>query len=272
MIPLTLIAKDYDPFPCLESLWSIYSKKGIKTVFISLGASKSCIPDLELAETLGCPLNIAPANEEQTAMWLETKEVLVSRTRSDAKFEFSQGAEDRWIVPKNFRMKTFPKFWGSGPRDSEPLNIWVQSICFDMGLTESRIDVLKIDLGNGDEREALLAVLDAGFRPGCILVNWSHMPDTNVPTTLTAGHLQNTGYKLIAKYDTKFLYFFTDRDLYMTCSWEDASCPNPMVAEIIKMIPRVREANDCSKRLATTGKTEPPPESKKTESESQSVQ
>jgi hypothetical protein len=264
----TLVAKDSDPFPCLGSMWSLFSKKGLKTVFISLGASKSCLPDLEVAEMLGCPLNIAPANEEQAAMWLETKEVLASRSRSEAKFEFSEGAEDRWITPKNFRMRTFPKFWGSGPRDSEPLYDWVQAICFDMGLTETRIDILKIDLGNGDEREALMATIDAGFRPACLMMNWSHMPDTNVPTTLTAGHLQNIGYKLVGKYDTKFFYFFMDRDLYMTCSWEDSSCPNPLVAELIKILPRVREANDCSKRVATTRKTEPSPESQKTESQS----
>ena len=168
-------------------------------------------------------------------------------------------------MPKNFNIIPFPQLWGSGPRNSEPMFDWVKTLCFGMGLTETRIDILKIDLGNGDERAVLYAILDAGFRPSTLMVNWSEMPDTNVPISLMAGHLQNMGYQLLAKEESKFLYYFTDRDWYMSCSWEDTTCPNPLIAEVIKMIPKVREANDCSRRLAPTGKTDSSSESKKTE-------
>ena len=273
MLPhVKALAEKVDPFPCLDPLWNIYSKKGIKTIFLSIGASKSCLADLEIAEILGCPIHVATINAEQEEKWKEVKDCLVSRERVAAKFDFSDGSEEKWITAKNFRMVGAPPLWGSGPRDSEPLFDWMKGLCYSMNVSETRIDILKIDVGNGDERAILMAALDAGFRPSCIMVNWSHMPDTDVPSSLTAGHLQNTGYQLIGMHETKFLYYFIDKDWYMTCSWEETSCPNPMVREIIKMVPRIREANDCSKRLAAAGKTDPPPESEKAESESAGVQ
>jgi hypothetical protein len=253
--PTTLLAADIDPFPCLDSLWNIYSKKGVKTVFISIGASASCLSDLEIGETLGCPINIAPMNEEQLEKWSEVKDALASRKRVNPKFDFSAGAEEKWIVPKNFNIISQPTVLRFGPRTSEPLFDWVKEVCGKMNVADTRIDILKIDVGNGDERLILMAMLDAGFRPSSIMVNWSYMPNTCVPTTLIAGHLQNAGYQLIRIHGTKFLYHFIDRDWYMLCDWETTISPNPLISEVLKMVPRVREANGHAKRLPPTGET-----------------
>jgi hypothetical protein len=72
-------------------------------------------------------------------------------------------------------------------------------------------------------------MLSAGFRPGIVIVNWSGRPDVDLSTTLAAGHLQNSGYRLMSKIDNKFVYYFTDQDMYQICSWEDSTCTNPML-------------------------------------------
>jgi hypothetical protein len=44
------------------------------------------------------------------------------------------------------------------------------------------------------------------------------------------------GYRLFAKEGTKFLYYFSDSNLYEICSWEDTSVGNPLVGEIVRLM------------------------------------
>jgi hypothetical protein len=115
---------------------------------------------------------------------------------------------------------------------------FMASIAAGMKLKDNanRIDILKIDTtasAPGLERGLLASVLSSGYRPCIILVNWSKMPDVDLSTTLAAGHLQNSGYILLGKIGSKFLYYFTDEDLYQICSWEGIVQNNPIVTEIV---------------------------------------
>jgi hypothetical protein len=117
----------------------------------------------------------------------------------------------------------------------------LSSISTTMKLKDNavRIDFLKIDTvasAPGLEKDILYALLNAGFRPAIILVKWSAMPDVDLSVTTAAGHLQNTGYALLSKLDNKFLYYFTDQDMYQTCSWEDTESMNPMMKEFMDSI------------------------------------
>ena len=265
-IPTTIIAPtSADPFPCLDNLWSVYAKKGSRTIFLTLGASVVAAPDLEIAETLGCPINIVPVGEDQRTAWAEVAECIKSRSRDvSGASPFSEGAEEKWILPKNFHILDTLPLWGSGTQDvsgvpapvrTEAFSAVVESICRRMALKDSevRLDILKLDVPAGLERSILYAMLEGGFRPGLVLVRWNKMPDTDVPTTLCAGHLQNCGYSLVATEGNKFAYFFIDRDLYMTCSWEDTSVPNPLVKEVVTSVrnsmKRIEEFNNHAKRL-----------------------
>jgi hypothetical protein len=60
----------------------------------------------------------------------------------------------------------------------------------------------------GNERSILYAALDAGFRPSALLINWSALPDTDVPTKMAMDHLQNCGYSFARKKGIYFLYYF----------------------------------------------------------------
>jgi hypothetical protein len=64
------------------------------------------------------------------------------------------------------------------------------------------------------------------------LIHWGGYPDLTSPYHLQAGFIQTMGYKLMAKTDKKFLYYYTDMDLFESCSWEDTSCSNPLLKAI----------------------------------------
>ena len=239
--------KSADPFPMLDRVWDIYAGKGIRTVFLSVGASASVLPDLEISESLGCPLNVVALNESETAGWAEVSSILKERKREAGASAFSEGAETKWILPKNIRVQPALPWWENGSVDlsggstvrTQNVGDLVKSICVTMKLKDagSRIDILKVDTTTscpGLERSVVGAVLSAGFRPSILLVRWSQMPDVDLSTTIAAGHLQNCGYSLIGKVDNKFLYYFTDEDMYQICSWEGLGITNPITTEIVR--------------------------------------
>jgi hypothetical protein len=242
-------AKSGDPFPMLNNVWDIFSTKGIRTVYLSVGNSKSAITDLEIAEGLGSPINIVPLSASEAAEWVEVGKIVKERKRdASGSLAFSDGAESKWILPKNIRLQEALPWWANGTIDlsgytlkTQEANAMLSSIAATMKLKDNavRIDILKIDTvasAPGLEKDIIYALLNAGFRPAIILVKWSEMPDTHLSTSTVAGHLQNTGYVLMSKLDNKFLYYFTDQDMYQTCSWEDTASVNPMVKELMDNI------------------------------------
>jgi len=238
--------KGGDAFPILDRIWDMYAGKGIRTVFLSIGSSKVALPDLEIAESLGCPLNMVVLNEAEKASWTEISGILKERKRESTASPFSLGAEAKWILPKNLRLYDTLPWWENGTvdlsgvtRQTQKIGQFMQEIATTMKLKDNanRIDILKIDTTSsapGLERPLLAAMLSAGYRPSMILVRWSEMPDVDLSTTLAAGHLQNSGYSLFGKEDNKFLYYFSDSDLYQICSWEEIVNNNPIVIQIMR--------------------------------------
>lgn len=224
----------------------MFSAKSIRTVFVSIGNSASAAPDLDIAESIGCPVHAVPLSAKGTAQWEEVVAILKEKARKDgnATHAFTEGAERKWVLPKNIRIKSSLPFWhegqiqkGDARLPTAPVQEFLSAITREMKIQEpeGRVDILKIDAKEewpGLEKAILAAVLDAGYRPGLVLVNWSMRPDEDLSTTLAAGHLQNSGYKLCGKDDTRFLYFFNDNDAYQSCSWEDTAVANPLVNEI----------------------------------------
>jgi hypothetical protein len=236
------------PFPMLDRSWDIFSGKGIRTVFVSIGNSTSVAADLDIAEGLGCPINYVPLNEAEAAQWSEVSSILKERKREDRALPFSAGAESKWILPKNVRAQAALPWWSNGSIDLSGGSLktrsvvdFTTSICESMKIKDNirRIDILKLDTveaAPGLEKAILPALLNAGLRPALILVNWSQRPDVELATTIAAGHLQNCGYRLMSILDNKFLYYYTDDDLYQLCSWELTSCQSPLVNEIVNAV------------------------------------
>ena len=234
-----------DPFPSLNRIWDMFATKGIRTVFLSVGASKAALADLEIAESLGCPLNVVPIGPTESAAWSEVSAILKERKRDAATATpFSAEAEKKWILPKNLRVYETVPWWENGTIDisgtvlqAKYVKDVVTAVTTPMKLTDAgnRIDILKVDTTGtapGLERSVIGAVLSAGYRPSVVIVNWSQMPDVELSATIAAGHLQNCGYSLMGKLGSKFLYYFSDEDLYQLCSWEGISINNPITTEI----------------------------------------
>jgi hypothetical protein len=230
---ITLLHKNGgDPFPCIKDLYMVFQKKGIRTVFLSLGASPSCIPDLEIAETIGCPVNIICANESEAAAWNEVKECLKThKPAKDPLGTFSEGSDKKWVLAKNVRVVATE--WKSGAIVSN-----VKEACKTMSISEddTRIDILKVDMSGGAGRLALYEILDAGLRPAVVIIRWAEEPDSHPGVRVAAGNLQNCGYVLVKKEGPKYLYFFVDNDMYATCSWELEGAVNPMVDAVVQQV------------------------------------
>ena len=243
--PFTVLgATSSAPLIIVDRVWDTFSQKGVRTVFVTIGNSSSSLADLELAESLGCPINCVPIGEQQVEEWKEVASVLKERKRTEtAKFEFSVGTNEKWVLPKNIRIQESLPWWFNGTIDvsgdvvkTERFVQFAERLCKEMKVKDNdvRIDILKLDVKTGFERAILSALLDAGFRPAIIVVNWQKMPDTDLSTTLAAGHLQNSGYKLLKATGPQFLYFFTNNDMYQICSWEKTDVTNPMLNEIVE--------------------------------------
>lgn len=238
--------KGPDPFPIVDKLWDMFAGKGIRTVFLSVGSSSSPLADLEISESLGCPLHICALTPSEKARWLEVSTVLKERKRDCPGSSFTELVDTKWILPKNVRILDSLPWYGNGTLDISGLTISTQnletvvtSMCAAMKLKDAgkRIDVLKIDTSHsapGLEVPLINAIISAGYRPSVLLVKWSALPDTSLSTTIAAGHLQCCGYSLLTAIDNKFLYYFNDDNIYELCSWEKRTTLNPIVQEIFK--------------------------------------
>jgi hypothetical protein len=248
-------AKGAEPFPMIDKIWFIFTEKGIRTVFVSVGTSASALADLDIAESIGCPVNIIPLKASEKAQWESVAAVLKARKQPEGELTpFLAGVEEKWVLPKNIRTSSAVPWPAKGAIEvptgesvpTEKALTVITDICKGMRLKEgegSRIDILKVDTTTSAPELAgdiALSILQAGFRPAILLIHWAGYPDLEAPYHIQAGSIQTMGYRLMAKTDKKFLYYYTDLDLFESCSWEDTSCDNPMVNELRRALMKPR--------------------------------
>jgi hypothetical protein len=211
----------------VANIWDFFSEKGTKTVFISIGSGSSALPDLDLAETLGCQILKLDA-PETSQKWEEVKELLKVRKVTETTSDFAKPASRKWVLPKNIHIESvMPGFYNGTIEDTTiqtKTRCWfdiVQEQCKRIGLADDqlRLDIVKLD-SSPYESSILESLWQSGFRPSILLIHWVNSPDSNLSTLLTAGHLQMLGYALVAKEENRFLYYFTDVNYYETCTWE----------------------------------------------------
>jgi hypothetical protein len=239
-----------------EAYIHTFAMKGIRTVALSIGSSETCLPELDIVEDIGCPMNIVPLSLEEHAAWEEVIKMVktkkIDTTHSSA--AFLKGGDEKWIIPSHIRIQNTVPWWCNGTvlQDCSAVSVssFVNSLCKSMKIQQenARIDILKIDsvkAAPGFERALLGAILDAGFRPAMIFVHWTESPDEGLSTAFAAGHLQNSGYRLLSTAPGNyFIYYFTDNDMYQICSWSDTTVANPMATELINTIKGSFEAKE----------------------------
>lgn len=245
MIKTTTIGGKETPYPMVENVWDFFSSKGTKTVIVSVGAGSTCAPELDLAETLGCPILVLGTSPD-VHIWTETRDLLKTRKCTETTSDFAKPAARKWVLQKNLVIQeAIPSFGGGTldcPGGSVPMRSWTDLLtehCKSLGLPEEtiRLDLLKVEAGPFQSL-VLESLWQSGFRPSLLLVTWASGPDSDGKDMLTAAHLQMLGYSLAAKEGTKFLYYYTDVNYYETCSWETPAkrFENPFVKQIASSI------------------------------------
>ncbi len=235
MVSLTKIGPKDAPYPMVDAIWDFFSTKGTKTVFVSVGSGSSCLPDLELAETIGCPL-LKMELPESAKAWYEIKDLLKTRKVTETTSEFAKPAARKWVLPKNLTvLEALPSFTsgtltvnGTQVSSQRWHDLLKQNGC------ELRIDLLKVELP-GMETMVLESLWQSGLRPSLLLVTWPASPDEEVSIMNTAAHLQMLGYALIGTEGSHYLYYYTDVNYYETCAWSKPSTKmeNPLMREIV---------------------------------------
>jgi hypothetical protein len=244
-IPKMFLGKNgSNPLPMIEKLWDFYSSKGNKTVFLNVGTSSSPLAELEIVESLGCPLHVIEPSSAKRELWNKVVEILKTRKNTDeTSCDFTSNVSMKWVLGKNVVVhNTLPYFTnGSVHLEDETVETvefssFVKSVCKSMNLSEdnTRVDLVNLQVNSSFERLFLYTLIESGFRPGLILVTYNSKPDSDLLSTQAAAHLQNVGYQLIVKEDNKFLYLFNDKNIYEITSYENTSVDNPLMFEILK--------------------------------------
>jgi len=242
MISIVPIGTKEEPYPMIQNPWEFFSEKGTKTVFVSVGTGSSCVPDLEFAETLGCPI-LKMDLPDEAAKWNEIKELLKTRKVVDSTSEFVKPAARKWELPKNLIVESGVPGYATGTIENAiPVRSWMELLkehCTRLALPEDqlRLDVLKLDK-TPYQNMVLQSLWDAGIRPSLLLIHWNVSPDSDVITTTTAGHLQMLGYALVGKEGNRYLYYYIDLNYYETCSWETVAkhFENPLMSNLVRTL------------------------------------
>jgi len=243
--PKMLVGKNgSNPLPMIEKLWDFYSSKGNKTVFLNVGTSSSPLGELEIVESLGCPLHVIEPSATKRELWNKVVEILKTRKETDeTRCDFTSNVSMKWVLGKNVIVHSkLPHFTNGSIHlenetfETEEFSFFLKSVCKTMNLSEenTRVDIINLQLNSSLERLFLYSLIESGYRPGLVLVSYSSKPDSDLLTTQVAAHLQNVGYQLIIKEDNKFLYLYNDKNLYEITSYENTSVDNPLMFEILK--------------------------------------
>jgi hypothetical protein len=246
MTSITTIGSKEEPFPMLANIWDFFSQKGTKTIFVSIGTGNSCLPELDLAEMVGCKiLKLDVPSESQK--WRDVGDILKSRKAVESTSEFAKFATRKWVLPKNLLIESSLPSFAQGTVDLQgsiiPTRTWsdilTQHCVNSVGLAqeEVHIDILKLE-NCALESQVLSSLWDSGFRPSLLLIHWSQSPDSSVQTTNLAAQLQMLGYCLIGKEGNRLLYYYTDVNYFELCSWETVSAKyeNPLMKELIRSL------------------------------------
>jgi hypothetical protein len=192
-----------------------------------------------LADVIVCPYSLA----ENTSFPLESHMTEFQRTKDVLKQRMRYpGVQESPIltqVAKTWVLSTKLHLGPDAMKFLDPsctsIHTCLQPIFTSLNM-EPILNVVKIEVGDGHERQILYKLLDSVFRPSLLLVKWSYDLDNHIPTAHCAGHIVNSGYSLIYTSEQYALYMFTEETLYDICSMKILGIKNPFIASILESI------------------------------------
>lgn len=237
-----------DQFPMIENIWNFFSSKERKTVFFSVGTGLSPLVELELMESLGCPVHIFDMSKENCQKWTDVSGVLKTRKVTETTSNFAKEAIKKWVLPRNINVYDKLPFYYEGTlKQNNNLNdintVSMSDVVSSINPSDPRIDLLKIDLPNY-EHLVISSVIHEGFRPSLLLVRWTYSLDSHFPTLNMVGYLNMLGYSLIGKIDNKCLYYYSDTNMFQLCNWDSIGLKNPLIQSIVNDVQQMIKNND----------------------------
>lgn len=211
-------------FPFLRNMYDFYAPRCKNIVVWSFGMGK-CGVESALVESIGCAVKIFDHRTEADALFLQCESALKTHKVEDSAPNWLKHLAKKWVIPNKLSFHTTLPASFTGTRllnDGSTVSFTKSQ--------EERVDFVKVDY---DEVNCSIVydLLTHGYRPGLILIHWNEHPDQYNHTMLCAGHLQNSGYCLLAENDSWFLYKFNDQCLYETTSWARSDVANPLLHE-----------------------------------------
>lgn len=221
----------------LEELTDVAGRPFIKnplTFFMDTKATRTMLTicdtdswkkDFSIAEKLFGNIFVSASYDGFQEEFQIHKDILKQRKKYpniDAKEEYMETAKI-WILPTKVHPAPTPsQFQSNFPVDFLPPNDF--------------LNVVKIEVSNGQERQILYSMIDSGVLPSLLCIRWSKDLDQDYPTAFCAGHLTNLGYVHVRVTGDYHLYYYTGNNLYDTVSFQEVYLQNPMVKGIVDSV------------------------------------
>jgi hypothetical protein len=225
----SLFSKAGESFPLMKKIATFYTPRSKNITAWSLGLRTGGV-ELTLAEEIGCKVHIFDARPESATTFAKLQDLLGNHNYRPTDPDWCESVSKSTVTPERLLFSsTLPSFY-TGQIDVSGQRIQVKAMDTE---DQPRVDFCKVDY---PELETMLlySILNRGYRPGLLLIRWNHNPDEFTETMLAAGHLQNTGYRLVGIENGYFLYLFCDDCYYEICSWQRTDVGNPMYEELKK--------------------------------------
>jgi hypothetical protein len=236
--------------PLPKELLAFFQYKQGNRIFLTLANTTQvwrddlAIGERLFADTIVCPVDATAEFQQDLEV---TKDVLKQRMKYPGVKEnpaLEQIAKT-WILPAKLHQgPSVSSFFFSSTEQT--LRAFLAPLVETLTPGELQVHLLKIELGNGQERPVLYNLLDEGFRPSLVLVKWSHDVDEHIPSAHCAGHLLNSGYACLAYENDYGLYMYNEQVLYDICSLKEPSLKNPIMESLFATV------NDFQKQQKET--------------------
>jgi hypothetical protein len=240
--------------PFIKEPFSFFQSSKVR-VFLTIANSPTVWQnDLSLSEKMMADTVVCPytnSMEEHSSAIDLTKAVLKERMKYPNVKETPslEKIAKTWIMPGKLHLGPNAKQF----LDEDEMSVYKHLEPFFTTLnTPPSIQLLKIEVSDGQERQLLYKVLDSTFRPSLLLVKWSYDLDDHIPTANCAGHLLNSGYSLFGLSNSYALYVFTEQTLYDLCSMKTISNRNPFLEAILESCASVSSPVDPNTDTVTT--------------------
>lgn len=249
-----------DAHVVFKDTYAFFDKNVMRSIAVLIG-SESWQQDLSLLEAYSMPtVFLDPMNHQPE--WREAVETKKAKLMDWLGFLKENGCGQYFVNPKWIAPSVeFPGITSGTTTAGEstvPVVSWNELI--------QRANALRGNSKSADpyfalckiavpdrEIEIINNLLSTQHRPSLLYVRWTASPDESQLHCEAAGHLQTSGYRLLAIRNGYFFYQYTGKDFYSTCSWTEPSMGHPFigmmsseVTEALKSIAEEKKAEETT--------------------------